>query len=375
MMNAAEVSGILDAVYDSAVFPDRWPQALERLGQAFDCRCVALIDRNLRTLEARVDTSNVDASSQREFLDFLEFARPGPPAHAIMAAGRGRTRSPDRAEIQRSLASDYYNGFMKPRDMHGLMPPDAGAPQPVSHHHQPGASAFSVEEFDANSVEQCRVLMPHLQRASNIRFQDRTCGGVAGWALRSGRPVGHRGAAAGAWRSGEIRQQGGAHHGGCRGISASHRSQIEIPDRNENATFHRLAAGATRRNRGHRSAARRRRCADARFGRNGLYGHHCTGEARDVVGRERAGGARAHRRSRPDADAVAGKPLSQLFGFSASETRVAERLMTGDSPEQAAAFLEVKISTVRWHLASMYRKTGSNRQAELVRLLLSLGMI
>jgi hypothetical protein len=29
----------------------------------------------------------------------------------------------------------------------------------------------------------------------------------------------------------------------------------------------------------------------------------------------------------------------------------------------------VKISTVRWHLASMYRKTATNRQAELVRLL------
>jgi hypothetical protein len=69
MMDAAEVSGILDAVYESAVFPDRWPQALEKLGQAFDCTCVALIDRNLRSLEARVDTSGVDASSQREFLD------------------------------------------------------------------------------------------------------------------------------------------------------------------------------------------------------------------------------------------------------------------------------------------------------------------
>ena len=67
--------------------------------------------------------------------------------------------------------------------------------------------------------------------------------------------------------------------------------------------------------------------------------------------------------------------LSQLFGFSASEIRVAERLMAGDSPEQAAGFLEVKTSTVRWHLASMYRKTGTNRQAELVRLLLSLAMI
>jgi DNA-binding CsgD family transcriptional regulator len=37
--------------------------------------------------------------------------------------------------------------------------------------------------------------------------------------------------------------------------------------------------------------------------------------------------------------------------------------------------LEVKTSTVRRHLASMYRKSGTSRQAELVRLLLSLAMI
>ena len=58
--------------------------------------------------------------------------------------------------------------------------------------------------------------------------------------------------------------------------------------------------------------------------------------------------------------------LAQLFGFTAAETRVAERLMMGDSPEQAAAFLQVKTATARWHLASIYRKTGTNRQAELV---------
>ena len=67
--------------------------------------------------------------------------------------------------------------------------------------------------------------------------------------------------------------------------------------------------------------------------------------------------------------------LAQLFGFTAGEMRVAERLMMGDSPEQAAAFLQVKTATARWHLASMYRKTGTNRQAELLRLLLSLAMM
>jgi hypothetical protein len=125
MINAADLSGMLDTIYESAVFPERWPRALDRLGQAFDCRCVALIDRNLRTLEARVNTSGVDASSQREFLDVWS-------ARDLV---RLRTRSwqPGAIELDHQIvpkselfASDYYNGFMKPRDMHAVMR-DAGA--------------------------------------------------------------------------------------------------------------------------------------------------------------------------------------------------------------------------------------------------------
>ncbi len=79
-----------------------------------------------------------------------------------------------------------------------------------------------------------------------------------------------------------------------------------------------------------------------------------------------------------DPDANSTRPegmIRQLFGLSAAETRVAERLMMGESPEQAAAILDIKTSTARWHLASLYRKTGTSRQAQLLRLLLSLPMI
>jgi len=67
--------------------------------------------------------------------------------------------------------------------------------------------------------------------------------------------------------------------------------------------------------------------------------------------------------------------IRQLFGLSPAESRVAQRLMMGESPEQAAAFLEVTIATARWHLASLYRKTGTSRQAQLVRMLMSAPMI
>ena len=49
--------------------------------------------------------------------------------------------------------------------------------------------------------------------------------------------------------------------------------------------------------------------------------------------------------------------------------------MLGESPEEAAASLNIKVSTARWHLASLYRKTGARRQAQLVGLLTSLPSI
>ena len=79
-----------------------------------------------------------------------------------------------------------------------------------------------------------------------------------------------------------------------------------------------------------------------------------------------------------DAKSASARPrsmLSELFGLSAAEVRLAERLMLGESPEEAAASLNVKVSTARWHLASLYRKTGTRRQAQLVRLLMSLPSI
>jgi DNA-binding CsgD family transcriptional regulator len=67
--------------------------------------------------------------------------------------------------------------------------------------------------------------------------------------------------------------------------------------------------------------------------------------------------------------------LAQLFDLTPAEARLAERLTMGGTAEQAAEALDIKISTARWHLASLYRKTGTNRQADLVRLLLSLPAI
>jgi DNA-binding CsgD family transcriptional regulator/PAS domain-containing protein len=63
--------------------------------------------------------------------------------------------------------------------------------------------------------------------------------------------------------------------------------------------------------------------------------------------------------------------LVQLYDLTPAELRVAQRLMMGDTPSQTAAALGIGIKTVRDHLRGLFRKTETARQADLLRLLLT----
>jgi DNA-binding CsgD family transcriptional regulator len=67
--------------------------------------------------------------------------------------------------------------------------------------------------------------------------------------------------------------------------------------------------------------------------------------------------------------------LQQVFGITRSEARVANRLMCGESLQDIAGALGVSVGTVRSQIKALFAKTGTNRQAELVRLLTRLAMI
>lgn len=59
-----------------------------------------------------------------------------------------------------------------------------------------------------------------------------------------------------------------------------------------------------------------------------------------------------------------------LFGLSERETEVADLLLAGHSPESLAATLAISPNTAKVHLRGLFLKTGTNRQCDLVRLLL-----
>jgi DNA-binding CsgD family transcriptional regulator len=62
-----------------------------------------------------------------------------------------------------------------------------------------------------------------------------------------------------------------------------------------------------------------------------------------------------------------------LFDLTRTEAAVAQKLTGGQSVSQVSIELGISQETVRTHLKSLFRKTGVNRQAQLVRLLAGLG--
>lgn len=59
--------------------------------------------------------------------------------------------------------------------------------------------------------------------------------------------------------------------------------------------------------------------------------------------------------------------LQHAYRLTPAEARLAQRILDGQSPGQVAAALQVSVSTIRTQLSSILKKTGAQRQSDLVR--------
>ncbi len=71
------------------------------------------------------------------------------------------------------------------------------------------------------------------------------------------------------------------------------------------------------------------------------------------------------------ATATDGAHLRELYGLTAAEARTALALLDSDRLQDIADRFGVSLSAIRIHLQRAFEKTGTHRQAELVRLLLA----
>ena len=63
---------------------------------------------------------------------------------------------------------------------------------------------------------------------------------------------------------------------------------------------------------------------------------------------------------------VSDTPLIDMFGLTLSENKIAMLLVQGFTPDECAEHLNITIATVRTHLRSLFKKTKTTNQQELV---------
>ena len=63
--------------------------------------------------------------------------------------------------------------------------------------------------------------------------------------------------------------------------------------------------------------------------------------------------------------------LRRRFGLTAAEAGLAAEILKGDGRTAAARRRGISDATAKTHLSSIFEKTGTHRQAELIRLLLA----
>jgi DNA-binding CsgD family transcriptional regulator len=64
-----------------------------------------------------------------------------------------------------------------------------------------------------------------------------------------------------------------------------------------------------------------------------------------------------------------GAMLSQMYGLTAAEARIAALLADGHSINESCELLSIKQNTARTHLKHIFSKTATNRQSELIKLI------
>lgn len=70
---------------------------------------------------------------------------------------------------------------------------------------------------------------------------------------------------------------------------------------------------------------------------------------------------------------LSAEQLRQLYGFTPAEAQVAIAAVRGRGLPAIAAELDIALTTAKTHLQRVFEKTGTRRQAELVRLILASG--
>ncbi len=377
-----QADAILEAVqriYDAATSPDAWPDAVEAIAAAANGQRGSLLveDQPRRRADLMVGWRWDPAHLKR-------MSAPGAPRTAPWAATLPLGRAVRSLELKPErdfIRSEFYNDVVRPNgDFFGVV---ALVQQTPTHSSYVAVRrVLGAPDFADRDVAALQAVLPHLVRTLELRrtvgaADLRLAGAMAvldqidlGLILcdAAGRPayLNRRAEALVARPDGLS--------AGSAGLAAA---LPEESRRLRHAIALAAAAGAARPG---LDAAARAAAAGTRMRLSRPSGARSL--LLTVIPIRRTGMAERRPQAEvaifivdPEHDPRPGPALLQeMFGLTAAEAGLAIQIGRGDGIQAAAERLSISGNTARTHLSRIFEKTGTGRQAELVRLLVQFGL-
>ena len=166
MNNLPDLSAMTDLIYSAAYDERIWSEVLAQLADLVGAGSGMFVRKELDTNQGQAVLSRMDPAAFAGYFGY--FAQRNPLAHSVANHASGSFlldwQTMPKPELVRS---EYYNDFLRPRDIHGVL----GL---VTWHEGPNAAVISLTrnirqgEFGTEHVERLRPLMPHLCQATRL---------------------------------------------------------------------------------------------------------------------------------------------------------------------------------------------------------------
>jgi DNA-binding CsgD family transcriptional regulator len=370
VLDETSAQGLIERIYEAAIEPEGWEAFLDSLGTALGGAALLLtIESPSRRGPGTAVTHGIDPAFKEQFDKYYSRICPwvegGVPAEGKVHL----SRIPER-----DLAStEFYADWMRPQ---GLLPGPiidgtVHATRDGSHSAIFGGPPKGGRLLGEAELELCQSLMPHLQRAIRVtqRLSTLEAGGRAGDAMLERLPIG----AALVNAEGQVvwanhaleamleEKDGLAiRRDGLHGMTAADTRALQISVAEAAAT----GAGANPGGESQISLAR----PSGRLSHTALVFPipHKPGELFD---------------SKPAVGILVTDPerqitlepklLQRLYSLTPAEAQLTALLVEGKRLEEAATELGIRFNTARHQLRHVFAKTGTDRQASLLRLILT----
>jgi DNA-binding CsgD family transcriptional regulator/PAS domain-containing protein len=364
MSSEIDLASLIADIYEAGMDFSLWPYVLGRIATALDAPSAGMARHGETPSECWGFSSGVEPDYERKYIEYYHSVNPVWQRSSSTPAGTVQTDTMvvPRNELSRT---EFFNDFLAPQRMESML----NAVVLMEQGRQTVVSVRRYRQFEADDVELYKLLAPHLQRAVQINIR------LARAELK--------------------------HHASIATLDHLEEGILFV-DLNARIMFANKAAEtffATR---------------DLRLHKGRLHASSAAETARlHAAIAKCAGTGIAHRRSHfvsltreavrsrlslliaplpmeiplspsapqpmavifvndPDkANTPTAVQLREKFKMTPAEASFAVEILEGDGIQAAADRLSISRATARTHLARIFDKTGTRRQAELVRVLIS----